>query len=331
MCTRIMTDEGYDENLDQDDYRLYSPCDETLLFLFRVVHDATVLSFKMIKIFFSCFVAFLFGRSEKDVTGQVIVISGAGHGFGKEMALLFASRGAKLALLDINKEGVDEVANEINSTGGVATPYVCDVTSYESIVKTFGTIKTSLGSIDILINNAGIVNCRPFLEIEPPAMERTMKVNTLAHMYTTRVVLPDMISRGKGQIVGISSVAAVAGNANMTDYTASKHAILGFMKALDIELHDKGQNQGVKLTTVCPFGMRTGMFQDMTTRFPLFFDYLDPKEAAQKAVHGILTEEQVLFIPKFLEMFFKVGGLLPTQAGMDLQHFLGIRINPNPK
>ena len=193
-------------------------CDAALQQFFQLLADILNLVLTVLWVYVDCLKSLIISREEKSVHGKVVVITGAGHGLGKEMAFLLAEKGAALALIDINQENVEEVANGLKDLTTKVEFHVCDVRSQEAIAATFAKIKESLGPVDILINNAGIVSCKPFTELTNNNIERTFQVNVFAHFWTIRAVLPDMIERGEGHIAAISSIAGVLGTANLTDY-----------------------------------------------------------------------------------------------------------------
>jgi short-chain dehydrogenase, putative len=247
------------------------------------------------------------GYPKKEVKDNVIVITGAGHGLGKEMSKIFAAHQAKIALIDVNKDNCKNVEKEIKAAGGVVKGYQCDVTDEERITKVINQIEQDLGPIDILINNAGITYCRAFNNVQPECVRKVFEVNTFAHFWTIQAVLKSMIERQKGQIVAISSIAGLVGTANLVDYCASKFAVIGLMEALDQELHEGGKNQDIHLTTICPLAMSTGMFHSPKTRFPKLFPICTSTEAAAIAVEAILTEQYLVTLPKYAKLFHQIG------------------------
>ena len=159
----------------------------------------------------------------KSIRGKNVLITGSGHGLGRELALKFAQQGANLILVDINEQNNDKVRQEISQKYSDSklkvVAYSVDIRE-ESKVKELAQ-KCSLalgGSVDILINNAGIVQCLPFLNLSPALVERTFQVNVLAHMWTIKHFLPSMIENKSGHIVAISSIAGLIGGKYLTDY-----------------------------------------------------------------------------------------------------------------
>ena len=155
-------------------------------------------------------------------------------------------------------------------------------------------------------------------------------MNVFAHFWTIQSVLPDMKKRGSGQIVAVSSIAGVLGTANLTDYCASKFAIIGLMKSLEQELHPiAGVNKDIHLTTVLPLAMTTGMFHSPRTRFESVFPVIDAVTVAEKAVNAILTNQSQVFVPKQAEYFYRIGHILPTRVNEALQSFFQYGVDPH--
>lgn len=160
--------------------------------------------------------------SRKDIKGQNVLITGSGHGLGREMALKFAHLGTNLVLVDINETNNQKVKEEALKIGKKThikvLTYSVDIRQEIEVAKLAKSVQQDLGDIDILVNNAGIVQCLPFLELSPTLVERTFQVNTLAHLWTIRHFLPQMIKNNRGHVVAISSIAGIIGGKYLTDY-----------------------------------------------------------------------------------------------------------------
>lgn len=158
----------------------------------------------------------------KNIKGQNVLITGSGHGLGREMALKFAQLGTNLVLVDINEtnnQKVKEEALKIAKKSRIKVfTYSFDIRQETEVAKLAESVRQELGDIDILVNNAGIVQCLPFLELSPNLVERTFQVNTLAHVWTIRHFLPPMIRKNRGHIVAVSSIAGIIGGKYLTDY-----------------------------------------------------------------------------------------------------------------
>ena len=173
---------------------------------------------------------------KKSVKGEHVFITGGGNGIGKLMSIILAKQGAKVTVSDINKEWAEETAKMITEKGGEAIAVQCDVTSVEQISESAKTARKSFGDVTILINNAGIVSGKKILEISHKLAEKTLQVNTLAHIYTVKEFLPSMIKKNHGHIVSIASSAGLVGCPGLVDYCASKYGAVGFDESLRLEM-----------------------------------------------------------------------------------------------
>ena len=144
------------------------------------------------------------------------------------------------------------------------------------VYSTAEKVREEVGKVDILINNAGVVSGRPFLECTDNQLRRTMEVNALAHFWTVKAFLPDMISSNKGHIVTVASAGGIVGSAGLVDYSASKFAAFGFDEALRSEL--KKQRLNIQTTVVCPYFIKGEMFAGVKTRFSFLLPILDGKK-----------------------------------------------------
>lgn len=278
----------------------------------------------------------IFKRAKrKSITGQNVLITGSGHGLGREMALKFAHLSTNLVLVDINKQNNDKVREEIESEAKKSkTPikvlsYSIDLRDERQVSQLATDVKRDLGDIDILVNNAGIVQCLPFLELDPKLVERTFQVNILAHIWTIKHFLPSMIKNGRGHIVGISSIAGFIGTKYLTDYCASKFAVVGLMESLENELHDDGSNPNINLTTVCPSCMSTGMFQTFTTRLNWLLPVLRADEVADCIIEAVLKNKKFIALPLITLWMHRMSNLVPVKASQLVQQYLDYGVKPH--
>lgn len=183
-----------------------------------------VLIYKVTLVYIDVILGLFRPRERKSVKGQNVLITGAGHGLGRELALRFAHEGANLVLVDINEVNNEKVKQEIagkfKSTKLKVLAYTADIREETNVAQLADKVRADLGGgdIDILINNAGIVQCLPFLELKPALVERTFQVNTLAHVWTVRHFLPAMIKNQRGHVVAISSIAGLLASKYLADY-----------------------------------------------------------------------------------------------------------------
>ena len=171
------------------------------------------------------------------LAGQVAIITGAGRNIGAEVARLFASEGAAVAVVDLDKSRGDNVANAIDAAGGKAKAYVCDVGKEEEIISTVKAVAADFGRIDILVNNAAISDNKHILDITKEEWDRTLAVTLTAPMLFGKYVAKEMIA-GKhgGKMVNISSTSGFFGRPRSIAYTAAKAAIVNLTRSMAIQL-----------------------------------------------------------------------------------------------
>ncbi|NXO05585.1 DHB11 dehydrogenase, partial [Rhinopomastus cyanomelas] len=143
----------------------------------------------------------------KSVSGELVLITGAGHGVGRGTALEFARRQSRLVLWDINKHGVEETAAECERLGATVQAFVVDCSKREEIYRAAEKVQKEIGDVSILVNNAGVITTADLLSTQDHQIERMFEVNILAHMWTTRAFLPTMMKNNYGHIVTVASAA----------------------------------------------------------------------------------------------------------------------------
>ncbi|XP_023231714.1 17-beta-hydroxysteroid dehydrogenase 13-like isoform X2 [Centruroides sculpturatus] len=223
--------------------------------------------------------------------------------------------------------GTEAVVQEIKEFNGKAFAYHCDVSNEKCVEETSEKVKKDVGQVSILINNAGMVNCRELLHLSCQQIRRTLEVNTLAHFWTIRAFLPEMIKKEKGHIVAISSLAGLLGSTNLTDYCASKFAVNGLMSSLGEELYYKKKNM-ISLTTVCPAVINTGFAPLPPVRFSSLLPVLNVTEVADKVVDGILRNRRLIVLPGWLDFWTRLMRLFPWKALQLFGVSLNYRIEP---
>ena len=184
----------------------------------------------------------------ESLKGKIALVTGAGKGIGKAIAIALATEGAHVGLIARTEKDLVSVAEEIKSAGVNAAYATADVSNRIEVEKAVEKIKKELGAIDILINNAGTGTFGKFLELEPEVWERQIKINVFGVYYTTRAVLPSMIERSSGDIVNISSTAGKTGAAITSAYSASKFAVFGLTESLMQEV----RKHNIRVTALAP-------------------------------------------------------------------------------
>ncbi|XP_035205418.1 epidermal retinol dehydrogenase 2-like [Stegodyphus dumicola] len=253
------------------------------------------------KMFFSRF------KKNIDLTDKTILITGAGSGVGRSLAIEFSKFSTCLVLVDINKSSLLDTEKLLNRISRVFV-YQCDVSKREEVYKMARIVKDEVGKVDILINNAGIVIGKRFLDLPDEGVEKTFAVNILSHFWMCKAFLPAMVIDNQGHIVSVASFVGFVGLAKLTDYVASKFAAVGFAETLSLELFKEGLD-GVKITTVCPTLISSGLFSG--TKEPLNVS-VTPEYVAQKIVSAVQKgKEGVICVPGILKLIIILKALLP--------------------
>ena len=194
-----------------------------------------------------------------DLKNKNALITGAGKGIGKAIALALAKEGVNVILLARTQEEIENVAAKARSLRVKALALTADVADMDSVNAAVEKALAEFKTIDILINNAGIAAFGKFLELEPADWERIIKVNLMGAYYMTRAVVPNMIERQTGDIINISSTAGLAGNAMTSAYSASKFAVLGLTDSLMQEM----RKYNIRVTALTPSTVATDMAKEL--------------------------------------------------------------------
>lgn len=221
--------------------------------------------------------------------GKNALITGAGKGIGKAIALALAAEGVNVALLARTEEDLISVAKEVTALGVRAVTVVADVSSLESVNKATGVVFTKFDSIDILINNAGIGKFGKFLELNIKDWEQVIQVNLMGTYYVTRAFLPQMIERNSGDIVNISSTAGLKGAAITSAYSASKFAILGLTESLMQEV----RKNNIRVTALTPSTAATDMAIDLNLTDGNPETVMQPEDIAELIVSQLKLNRRV--------------------------------------
>lgn len=224
------------------------------------------------------------------VKGAVVLITGAGSGIGRLMAVEAARRGARAVIIwDLNAEAGAETAGMAEAAATAprfrSGAFTVDVTDAEVVHEAARQTLSEYGRVDILINNAGIVTGKPVLETTDRDVQRSFEVNTIAHYRTVREFLPGMIARDRGSVVTIASAAGLVGVPRLSDYNGSKFGAVGFAQSLREELRHMGSH--VHTLLYCPYYISTRMFAGVKTKFSLVLPILTPEKVATQVLDAI--------------------------------------------
>ncbi len=191
---------------------------------------------------------------EYDFDGKTVLITGGSRGLGLVLAREFARRGAKLAICARDEEELARARVDLESRGAEVLTVPCDITNRSEVDEMMALIRDRYGRVDVLVNNAGIIQVGPLAVMTLQDFEEAMKTHFWGPLYTILAVLPEMQRRRSGRIVNISSIGGKISVPHLVPYSASKFALVGLSEGLRAEL----AKEGVVVTTVCPGLMRTG-------------------------------------------------------------------------
>ncbi|MBW3082449.1 SDR family oxidoreductase [Bifidobacterium phasiani] len=270
--------------------------------------------------------------------GASVVVTGAGSGIGRLMALRIVEEGGSVAVWDIDAEAARTTADMANAQVGAdpahprAVAFTVDVTDSTAVRQTAADTVAALGKVNVLINNAGVVSGAPFEELTERQIRRTFEVNVLSLFWTTKAFLPELKRQRRAAVVTVASAAGIVAVARQTDYAASKFAAVGFTNSLRAELKKAGSH--IRTLVVCPYYIDTGMFEGVTTKFPLLLPILKEEKVTDRIVEAVAKGRERLIMPPFAAVAGLVAALPPKIAdpiygvfglneGMD--HFTGRR------
>ncbi|MHA8099090.1 SDR family oxidoreductase [Aquirufa aurantiipilula] len=207
----------------------------------------------------------------KKLENKVAIITGAGAGMGKAIAILFAQQGAKVIAGDINPIRLDELSKDVKAAGGEITTVVANMGIESDIDNLINSAVSTYGTLDILVNNAGIMDhFQPVGEVENSMLEKVMKINFEGPFKAMRSAVQIFLAKGKGNIINVCSIGGLKGGAAGAVYTSSKHALVGLTKSTGY-LYSKS---GIRCNGIAPGAVNTSISEtiDMTKITPLVND-----------------------------------------------------------
>jgi short-subunit dehydrogenase len=240
----------------------------------------------------------------KTKNGDVAVVTGASSGLGAEMARQLAKAGWKVGLTARRVEELEAVANSIRQEGGTAVVVLSDAADSESLRQAFRSMVDQLGPVDLLIANAGVGRGTSGRDFSAERFEQMVRVNLISVAYAMEAVLPSMIERGKGQIVGISSLAGFRGLPGSAGYGATKAGLSALLEGLRAELKE----YGISVTTVHPGYVRTPMTAGQSNSQPLL---MDVDRAVRIILKGVEARRTRVDFPWRMATLVKLVRLLP--------------------
>ena len=271
----------------------------------------------------------------KNLRGAVAVVTGAGSGIGRALALELAGHGTQLALADVNSAGLEETSRLAGAahSGTSVKNYPLDVGDAGAVEKFAGQVANDFGRASLLINNAGVALHGRFSEVSLADMEWLIRINFWGVIYGCRFFMPLLEREPEAHIVNISSVFGLIAPAGQTAYGSSKFAVRGFSQSLRLELKQAGSK--VEVTCVHPGGIRTnvansaraGVGTDESTNnaAKALFNQValtSPEQAARVILNGVLANRARVLIGRDAYQIDRTQRLFPVKCGDMLEKFL---------
>ncbi|CAG8998330.1 MAG: Diacetyl reductase [(S)-acetoin forming] [Candidatus Celerinatantimonas neptuna] len=198
------------------------------------------------------------------ITGKVALVTGAGRGIGRGIALRLAQDGADIAIVDMNEEPMAAVAREVEAIGRQATTFKADVSDRQQVYAAVNHTEQQLGGFDIMVNNAGIAQVNPIAEVTPEEVAMIYKINVEGTLWGIQAAAAKFIERGqKGKIINASSIAGHNGFAMLGVYSSTKFAVRGLTQAAAQEY----ASRGITVNAYCPGIVGTDMWDVIDQRF----------------------------------------------------------------
>lgn len=245
-----------------------------------------------------------------------VVLTGASGGIGQAIATQLAKQGAHIGLVGTRHDALNKLREELLQYHDDIITIPADITTEQGQQQIITDMHARFGSIDVLINSAGITEFTEFSEQQPEMIERILKVNVVAPMQLTRRILPEMLDRQSGQVVNIGSMFGSIAFAFFTSYSTSKYALRGFSEALRREI----AGSGVNVTYISPRAVKTSLnssaVNDMAREVKMNMD--QPGIVAQKIVNAIIKDKKDAYLGFPESLFVRINGILPRVVDMAL-------------
>jgi all-trans-retinol dehydrogenase (NAD+) len=257
----------------------------------------------------------------RDLNGKNVLITGAGHGLGREIAIAFSSAGATVIATDRAAQGVDETLGLVRQAGGRAAGYPLDVTENAMILSVRERVHAEHGPVDILVNNAGVAYGGAFLDVPLEEHHATYRVNLLGEVAVTHAFLPDLIGKSEAHLVNVASASGFIALPYATTYASSKWGVLGFSESIREELRVLGHCH-VSVTAVCPSYIDTGMAAGV--RVPHLSRMLRSTDVARLIVEAVKKRRELVLTPWLVKITPFSRGVLPPSWFRRTCDWLGI-------
>lgn len=256
----------------------------------------------------------------KDMAGKVAIVTGGASGMGQIIARRLAAQGARVAIFDVNDQGLQATAAEAANI----TAFRCDISSLEEVESRVAEVTAALGPIDLLVHAAALMPSHKLTEHSHEGMERLFRINYFGTTYMVRAVLPGMLARSTGRIIAFGSIAGIALVPKMGAYCATKAAVNAYMEVLQNEL----RGTGVRAHLICPPAVNTALIdQSLATDGPGSMieahkkgRLADPEKIVSAIEKGVAKDRDIIY-PGEAKLLYLWRALFPRLWWKTVMHF----------
>uniref|UniRef100_A0A2A4JSK3 Short-chain dehydrogenase/reductase 3 n=1 Tax=Heliothis virescens TaxID=7102 RepID=A0A2A4JSK3_HELVI len=287
---------------------------DTLVLLVKLCSTITVAALRV-----------LIPPAMKSLHGETILVTGAGHGVGRELAIQFAELGATVICWDNDARRNNAVVDEIRLRDGECYGYTIDVTAREQVTALALRMRRQLTDVSMVVSNAGVLSCAPISHVRHDAVMKLIETNLLAHFWVIQAFLPSMIERRHGHIVAINSSAGLMPCADMIPYCAAKFGLRGLMDSITEELRLDTWTKNINTTSVYLATVATGMYPPPSHRFTAWYSEITAKQAAETIIQGVRKNHRNVSIPSFMKFLIDLNNLMPYRIRVIFTDFFNIR------
>jgi all-trans-retinol dehydrogenase (NAD+) len=261
------------------------------------------------------------GKRMRNLQDKTVLITGAGHGLGRELALTFSAAGAVVLVTDLAADGVEATLALVREAGGRAAGYTLDVTDEAMILNLRDRVRHEHGPLDVLINNAGVAYGGEFLSVPLQQHHDTYRVNLLGQVAMAHAFLADLVARPEAHLVNVASASGLIALPYATTYASSKWGVIGFSESIREELRLLGHRH-VAVTAVCPSYIDTGMAAGV--RVPHLSRMLQPADVARLVLRAVRKRRELVLTPWLVKLTPFSRGVLPPSWFRRTCDWLGI-------
>jgi short-subunit dehydrogenase len=248
-----------------------------------------------------------------------VLLTGAANGIGRATAMALADRGTPLGLIDRDGTALAALVQDLKERGATVADAAVDVTDREGLIRAVASIEAAIGPMEVLVACAGIGSLTLVPVLDTPTLRKTLEVNLIGVAQSIEAVLPGMIARGRGHLVGVASMAGYRGFPWMISYSASKAALIAYLEALRPGL----RRRGVTVTTVCPGFVRTRISTSVPYQRPV--KMIEPEEAARHLVRAVEKRPRNCIFPWNMRIGLAILRYMPDRWFDGLMRWVGPR------